>query len=500
MGNCWRYPVRVSCAVTREEFLLALKYIALEQVGAELMRENLRVPTELPVFAAPDGSDEDDEEPDTGGGGGGGGGGDTYQNVAPMDIPTIVIAPDQLDHYTDLWDEAKEGASECVHAGVAVSFFKSSGLTNGVLRTIWNISDFVEPQGQLSKDEFFVALKLIAVAVAGNEPSEENLSIAAPPPYIGTKKAPAAVAYPSEPKKEETAPEPTLTPPAPITLPGKLPGTLDFAASLNAKLGSPPISPGASKPTPTASPKPAQKMAFMASLNASLNIPMGMPGMSRTPPQARKAAEPEPGSEDLDDMFGGMGGTRDRLQSEAALSKLSVAKANKRRAPSRRGRGAAPGASAPSTPSKAAAAATSTTPKKAAPAPKPKPKKKKPVPVPSKKPAHVLSAVATELGLSSSDVDAYTKLWAAADTVNDLFPAGAAVKFLGTSGLPQETLRAIWGMSDTDAPRGQLDKDGFFKACKLIALVRQLQPFSFGPFLADFSAPQHLPRRVIYST
>ena len=71
--------------------------------------------------------------------------------------------------------------------------------------------------------------------------------------------------------------------------------------------------------------------------------------------------------------------------------------------------------------------------------------------------------VAAKLGLSSSDVDAYVKLWDAADTSNGLLPAGTAVKFLGTSGLPQETLRSIWGMSDTDAPRGQLDKDEFFK-------------------------------------
>lgn len=53
--------------------------------------------------------------------------------------------------------------------------------------------------------------------------------------------------------------------------------------------------------------------------------------------------------------------------------------------------------------------------------------------------------IAAKLALSASDVAAYDTLWHEADTVNELFPAGAAVTFLGTSGLPQADLREIWG-------------------------------------------------------
>ena len=37
------------------------------------------------------------------------------------------------------------------------------------------------------------------------------------------------------------------------------------------------------------------------------------------------------------------------------------------------------------------------------------------------------------------------------------------------------------GLADTDVPRGQLDKDEFFLACKLVALAQAGKPLDSGP-------------------
>jgi len=54
--------------------------------------------------------------------------------------------------------------------------------------------------------------------------------------------------------------------------------------------------------------------------------------------------------------------------------------------------------------------------------------------------------------------------------------AAGATEFLTLSGLPQETLKQIWSLSDTNDPRGQLTRDEFFTACKLIATAQAGRP------------------------
>eukprot|EP00038_Savillea_parva_P029234 m.69696 g.69696 ORF g.69696 m.69696 type:complete len:1225 (+) comp8601_c0_seq1:40-3714(+) len=100
-----------------------------------------------------------------------------------------------------------------------------------------------------------------------------------------------------------------------------------------------------------------------------------------------------------------------------------------------------------------------------------------------------LPHIARDLGLSAQHVAAYEKLWMAADTHGGFLAAGAAVKFLGTSGLDQSTLREIWELADTDVPRGRLDRDEFFVACKLVAIAQAGIPLAG----ADRTHPTALP-------
>lgn len=64
-----------------------------------------------------------------------------------------------------------------------VLFLKRSSLEQHKLSMIWNIAD-ADKKGYLSKDDFFVALKLVALAQIGKEISRESLSLPSPLPIF----------------------------------------------------------------------------------------------------------------------------------------------------------------------------------------------------------------------------------------------------------------------------------------------------------------------------
>jgi len=71
-----------------------------------------------------------------------------------------------------------------------------------------------------------------------------------------------------------------------------------------------------------------------------------------------------------------------------------------------------------------------------------------------------------------------------------------AATFLKKSGLPDDVLGKIWDLSDPDG-KGFLDRQGFFVACKFVALVQDSQPLmacnlkneSPAPNFGDATAP-----------
>lgn len=454
--------------MNRTEFFHALKYVSLKQAGLDLSPENLHTPSELPIFSADD-EEEDDEVTEPVG---------EYENMPSLALPVANVPDAQLPAYNALWEEAKED-SDIVGAAQAVTFFKSSKLPNSVLRTIWNISDFLEPQGQLTKAEFFVALKLVALAMAGEEPYEDNLSLDVPPPKIGSAKDSAdTVAKPDNSDSKSQR---------------------QIYMNIDVDDGETEVDDQESEAVEprevneSKAPTVGQKNNFAASLAAKLAMPQMLPGA------APKKSEPEPQTPvDPNDAFSGVE-VRGRLNSDAALSKRSVARgaSTKRRPPSKRSlRSPIPTSATALVPTLAPVAEL----KKGKEPPTVTPKKKPPVVAPKKKPkaanAADLPKIAVRLGLSLQDVDAYAKLWSEADTTDNLLPAGVAVKFLGTSGLPQEQLRTVWSMSDTATPKGQLDKNEFFVACKLIALAQSGAKLDAS---LDLSARTPLPKIASYA-
>ena len=59
------------------------------------------------------------------------------------------------------------------------------------------------------------------------------------------------------------------------------------------------------------------------------------------------------------------------------------------------------------------------------------------------------------------------------------FPSSAS--FFPRSSIFWDLAACAAGLADTDVPRGQLDKDEFFLACKLVALAQAGKPLDGGP-------------------
>ena len=98
--------------------------------------------------------------------------------------------------------------------------------------------------------------------------------------------------------------------------------------------------------------------------------------------------------------------------------------------------------------------------------------------------------IAKKLALDGAALAKYEALWEEADTAAGFLAAGAAVKFLGTSKLPQGDLKTIWGLSDTVAPKGKLSKDEFFCACKFVAVKQNGGELAAGSLSTATPAPK----------
>lgn len=108
--------------------------------------------------------------------------------------------------YEALYQQVDPAGSDHVGAVEAAAFLKRSGLPDGILSKIWDLSDPFG-QGFLDKKGFFVALKLIALTQNGKDLSMNNISLDVPPPKMQTsgRNSPAFdwTLKPSERKKYE---------------------------------------------------------------------------------------------------------------------------------------------------------------------------------------------------------------------------------------------------------------------------------------------------------
>lgn len=108
--------------------------------------------------------------------------------------------PDEKAYYDQLFviaDTAATGQLQGLHA---VNFFKLSGLDVGILKNVWSIAD-ARQQHYLDREDFYVALRLIAMAQNNIPPTREKLleTVAIQLPYARFQSMPPPATTPPPP-------------------------------------------------------------------------------------------------------------------------------------------------------------------------------------------------------------------------------------------------------------------------------------------------------------
>ncbi|XP_060132893.1 epidermal growth factor receptor substrate 15 [Zootoca vivipara] len=91
--------------------------------------------------------------------------------------------------YEKFYRQVDPGNSGRVLASDAAVFLKKSGLTDLILGKVWDLAD-TDGKGILNKQEFFVALRLVACAQNGLDVSLSSLNLPVPPPRFNDSSSP----------------------------------------------------------------------------------------------------------------------------------------------------------------------------------------------------------------------------------------------------------------------------------------------------------------------
>uniref|UniRef100_A0A671E2C4 Epidermal growth factor receptor pathway substrate 15 n=1 Tax=Rhinolophus ferrumequinum TaxID=59479 RepID=A0A671E2C4_RHIFE len=94
--------------------------------------------------------------------------------------------------YEKYYRQVDTGNTGRVLASDAAAFLKKSGLPDLILGKIWDLAD-TDGKGILNKQEFFVALRLVACAQNGLEVALSSLNLAVPPPRFHDTSSPLLV-------------------------------------------------------------------------------------------------------------------------------------------------------------------------------------------------------------------------------------------------------------------------------------------------------------------
>ena len=93
------------------------------------------------------------------------------------------MTKEDLRVYTGMWDAAQPEADGKLGAVAAVALFDTAGLLGADLAAIWAVADS-DQSGRLPRDQFFVALKLIALRQAGHPVDLSMLATPSPAPVF----------------------------------------------------------------------------------------------------------------------------------------------------------------------------------------------------------------------------------------------------------------------------------------------------------------------------
>jgi hypothetical protein len=97
--------------------------------------------------------------------------GQTNSNEA---VRLLQLSPTEREAYLVWYREVRDPATGYVPGDAAASLLRRSNLYKDLLRQIWVLAD-TRRRGYLDQDEFFVALRLVAICQRGGEPSLDSL-------------------------------------------------------------------------------------------------------------------------------------------------------------------------------------------------------------------------------------------------------------------------------------------------------------------------------------
>ena len=119
--------------------------------------------------------------------------------------------PDEKAYYDQLFTIADTAATGQLQGLHAVNFFKLSGLDVGILKNVWTVAD-ARQQHYLTREDFYVALRLIAMAQNNIPPTREKLheTAAIQLPYARFQNVPPPPA--STPPPPPSPPQALLSP------------------------------------------------------------------------------------------------------------------------------------------------------------------------------------------------------------------------------------------------------------------------------------------------
>ncbi|KAL2812080.1 hypothetical protein BJX63DRAFT_262416 [Aspergillus granulosus] len=196
----------------------------------------------------------------------------------------------QFDNYFSTVDTTKSGV---ISGDQAVAFFTKAQLPEETLAVIWDLAD-IDADGQLTRDEFAVAMYLIRQQFTGRAPLPQTLPPALIPPSMrrpGSAQAPAPAPAPPPPAPIRTAADdlfgldPFATAPA---APSPAPAQISQSTGNSNAPFPTPSSPGrpTSPPGSTTTFKPfIPTSSFGQSLQPQATGASSVPSTARSPPQ-----------------------------------------------------------------------------------------------------------------------------------------------------------------------------------------------------------------------
>lgn len=86
----------------------------------------------------------------------------------------VRLLPEEVQHFRELFQKAAGGEKDQLHGKYAVAFFSRSGLPQAALKSVWAICDR-KSKGHLTRSEFVLAARLVALSQVGMRPTFEQL-------------------------------------------------------------------------------------------------------------------------------------------------------------------------------------------------------------------------------------------------------------------------------------------------------------------------------------